>query len=70
MSMNRITMIVAIAGLLWTPGLALAQSTTASPPSHVPVQKTIGQVSTPQVVPSLIVFNSQGASPCRATSWC
>jgi hypothetical protein len=37
-----------------------AQSTTSMPP-HVPLQKTIGQSKT-DVVPSLIVFNAQGAS--------
>src|SRR5262245_61725230 len=61
MSMNRVAwMCMTVAALLW-PGLALAQSTTSSPSRHVPLQKTIGQVST-AVVPSLIVFNSQGAS--------
>jgi hypothetical protein len=40
-------------------GAAFAQ--TASPPAHVPLQKTIGQ-GKPQVVPSLFVLNSRGAS--------
>jgi hypothetical protein len=59
---KKVAMIVIFAGLLWTPRLVLAQSTTASPLSHVPLQKTIGQVSMTQVVPSLIVFNSQGVT--------
>ena len=39
---------------------AFAQTAT-NPPQHVPLQKTIGQ-SKPQVVPSLFVMNSRGAS--------
>lgn len=49
-----------IAGALCIPQSGFAQSTTAIPP-HVPLQKTIGQSKT-EVVPSLIVFNAQGAS--------
>src|SRR5262245_29421223 len=41
-------------------GSAFAQSSTNASP-HVPLQKTIGQAKT-EVVPSLIVFNSKGAS--------
>jgi hypothetical protein len=52
----------ALAGLLAAPQLALAQSATGSPAPHVPLQKSIGQVAKAQVVPSLIVLNSQGAS--------
>ena len=40
------------------PNCAFAQN--AAPP-HVPLQKTIGATK-PQVVPSLIVFNSKGAT--------
>jgi hypothetical protein len=47
-------------GLLFTPGLAFAQTATSTPP-HVPLQKTIGQAK-PEVVPSLIVLNARGAS--------
>jgi hypothetical protein len=43
------------------PNLALAQSAQPAPP-HVPMQKTIGQHSATQVFPSLIVFNSKGAT--------
>ena len=39
---------------------AFAQTAT-NPPQHVPLQKTIGQ-SKPQVVPSLFVLSSHGAS--------
>jgi hypothetical protein len=41
-------------------GSVFAQSSTNVSP-HVPLQKTIGQAK-PDVVPSLIVFNSKGAS--------
>jgi hypothetical protein len=40
---------------------AFAQSTTPTPP-QVPLQKTIGQVKSSEVVPSLIVLNSKGAA--------
>jgi hypothetical protein len=45
------------------PGLALAQ-TASSTPTHVPLQKAIGQAkdAKPEVVPSLIVLNARGAS--------
>lgn len=39
---------------------AMAQ-TAANPPPHVPLQKTIGQAK-PEVVPSLFVINSRGAT--------
>jgi hypothetical protein len=60
--MARITPVIAIVVCaLCTPGAVLAQTGTATPP-HVPLQKTIGGVSKTEVVPSLIVFNSRGAS--------
>jgi hypothetical protein len=60
--MKHIAAITAIViGALSTPGFALAQTGTAAPP-HVPLQKTIGGAAKPEVVPSLIVFNSRGAS--------
>jgi hypothetical protein len=60
--MNRIILVVAIVvSALCLPRLALAQNATAAPP-HVPLQKTIGGVSKPQIVPSLFVINSRGAS--------
>jgi len=49
-------MIIAVA--LCAPGPALAQTST---PTHVPLQKTIGQAK-PEIVPSLIVINARGAS--------
>lgn len=51
---------LAVAAILLLPGLALAEGT--APPPHVPLQKNIGQTSRPQVVPSLIVMNSDGAT--------
>lgn len=50
-----------IVSLLCVPGLARAQ-TTPTTPAHVPLQKTIGGTPKQEVVPSLIVLNSQGAS--------
>ena len=50
--------VVALASLEAAP--VAAQTTTTAPP-HVPLQKTIGQVG-PGIVPSLIVFNSRGAT--------
>ncbi len=41
--------------------LPLAAQEAAAPPKHVPLQKTIGQAR-PEVVPSLIVMNAQGAT--------
>ena len=38
-----------------------ASAQTASPPPHVPLQKTIG-IAKPEVVPSLFVLNARGAS--------
>src|SRR5215470_10664983 len=49
-------MIFAVA--LCAPGSVLAQTST---PTHVPLQKTIGQAK-PEIVPSLIVINARGAS--------
>jgi hypothetical protein len=47
--------------MLFASQSCFAQSATAIPP-HVPLQKTIGQAKKTEVVPSLIVFNSRGAS--------
>jgi hypothetical protein len=52
--------VLGIAGIFGMQQIAFAQTGTAPPP-HVPLQKTIGQAKT-EVVPSLIVFNSRGAS--------
>jgi hypothetical protein len=50
--------VVFLSATLIFPGFALAQNAT---PPHVPLQKTIGATK-PQVVPSLIVLNSKGAT--------
>ena len=58
---NRIVQTLAIVGgLLAVSTFAMAQSASNTPP-HVPLQKTIGQ-GKPQVVPSLFVLNSRGAT--------
>jgi hypothetical protein len=43
-----------------TSAVALAQTQTAAPQPHVPLQKSIGQAKA-EVVPSLIVINANGA---------
>jgi hypothetical protein len=53
--------VVTVVSALCTSGIALAQTAPPAPP-HVPLQKTIGGVTKPEVVPSLIVLNSQGVS--------
>ena len=53
--------VVVVGGLIFAPALAFAQSATNAS-AHVPLQKTIGQTAKPDIVPSLIVFNSKGAS--------
>ena len=45
--------------MVMTSAAAFAQNTTPAP--HVPLQKTIGQAK-PDIVPSLIVLNSRGAT--------
>lgn len=55
-------MLTGLVGLLCAPALAFAQSAPMKPANHVPLQKSIGQVSKPEVVPSLIVLNSEGAT--------
>jgi hypothetical protein len=50
---------IALGSLLYVPLQSFAQS--ANMPPHVPLQKTIGQAGS-EVVPSLIVFNAQGAA--------
>jgi hypothetical protein len=62
MILKRTTfLIMTIAGLLCGSGGAFAQTAA---PAHVPLQKSIGQTTKEQsqVYPSLIVFNSRGAS--------
>jgi len=60
---RKMLMLMTFAGLLWAPGLAFAQDSTA-PTQNMPLQKTIGG-STPaktEVEPSLIVMSADGAS--------
>jgi len=58
--LNPLAAIITSTMLLCAPGWAVAQTApTASP--HVPLQKVIGQAK-PEVVPSLFVLNSRGAS--------
>jgi hypothetical protein len=59
--------LIAAAGLLSAPVLALAQTAASQPPTHIPLQKTIGQAGT-DIVPSLIVMNARGARACRMES--
>jgi len=54
-------MLIAAVGLAWVPVSAMAQSAVETKP-HVPLEKTIGQPAKPEVVPSLFVLNSKGAS--------
>ncbi len=64
MRLKRTTFLtMTVAGLLCASGAAFAQ-TAAPAPAHVPLQKSIGQTTKAQaqVYPSLIVFNSRGAS--------
>jgi len=52
-----------IAGLFGAPRFAVAQTaTTTAAPAHVPLQKTIGQPTGSDLVPSLIVLTSRGAT--------
>jgi len=53
--------VVIVVSALCTSGIAIAQTAPPAPP-HVPLQKTIGGVTKPEVVPSLIVLNSHGVS--------
>jgi hypothetical protein len=58
--LNTGSMLIVAAGLLCAPVSALAQS-SANPPPHIPLQKTIGE-SSAQIEPSLIVMTARGAS--------
>jgi hypothetical protein len=60
MTSSRIAGLVLTASLAFLPQSVIAQSDTGQQ-QHVPLQRTIGQ-SKPQVVPSLFVMNSSGAS--------
>lgn len=60
MTMNNRTGCMIVAFLLCGTAPALAQN-PSSTPQHVPLEKTIGQPA-PDIVPSLIVINANGAS--------
>lgn len=61
MQVSRVTLIgIAAAMLFNAPGTLLAQSAPLPKP-HVPLEKAIGQAK-PEVVPSLFVLNSKGAT--------
>ena len=52
---------IAAAGMACVPTILSAQSAAAEPKPHMPLEKSIGQ-SKPEIVPSLFVLNSKGAS--------
>ena len=56
----RIACLIVAAAALCAPVTLLAQTATTAPP-HIPLQKSIGQAG-PDIVPSLIVMNSRGAT--------
>src|SRR5262249_39247222 len=59
MTINRtLCLALVAAGLLYAPSFA---QTAAPPANHAPLAKTIGNAG-PQIVPSLIVINSRGAT--------
>lgn len=53
---------ILLAGAVLTGASPTFAQTAANPPAHVPLQKTIGAVAKPDVVPSLFVINSRGVS--------
>ncbi len=59
MRMYVVSAFAAVASMYVATAASMAQ--TATPPQHVPLQKTIGQAR-PEVVPSLFVLNSRGAT--------
>src|SRR5262245_25233758 len=56
-TMHAFHIVAAFAGLLWASGSALAEDAITAP-----AQKTIGAQSSSQMVPSLAVLNSGGAT--------
>jgi len=58
--LHKLAWAAAFVGLLCSPATSFAQSAPEKPANHVPLEKTIGQVAKPQVVPSLIVLNARG----------
>ena len=61
-SRNALPILASIVALSLWPVFALAQSASDAPAAQVHPLKTIGQISKPEVVPSLIVFNAEGAT--------
>jgi hypothetical protein len=57
--LNLSRAVIVAAAILALPSIAAAQ--TAAPPPHIPLQKTIGAAK-PEIVPSLFVLNSRGAT--------
>ena len=56
---HRASNLLFVGGLFLTPGIALSQEATMKP--HVPLEKSIGQVTPTGPVPSLAVLNAAGA---------
>ena len=56
---HRASNLLFVGGLFLTPGIALSQDATMKP--HVPLEKSIGQVTPTGPVPSLAVLNAAGA---------
>ena len=56
---HRASNLLFIGGFLLAPGIALSQDATMKP--HVPLEKSIGQVTPTGPVPSLAVLNAAGA---------
>jgi hypothetical protein len=52
------TLVAAMIGLFYSSGLTWAQDA----PPHVPLQKSVGQHTASEIVPSLIVMNAAGAT--------
>ncbi|MGY4258509.1 hypothetical protein ACVI1L_005577 [Bradyrhizobium sp. USDA 4516] len=60
MTLRSALLVFCVAGLIAAPHKALSQTAPENKP-HVPLEKSIGQAK-PEVVPSLFVLNSRGAS--------
>ncbi|WP_210262676.1 hypothetical protein [Bradyrhizobium brasilense] len=60
MTLRSALLVFCVAGLIAAPHKVLSQSAPENKP-HVPLEKSIGQAK-PEVVPSLFVLNSRGAS--------
>ena len=59
MSIKQIACFTVLAGaLIWATGTTWSQDTPKKP--HIPLQKTIGEVTATAPVPSLFVLNSGG----------